>query len=348
MTSLRPTYPLVGQTQANAYDAAYRGKRVLITGGLGFIGSTLAIRLAELGADVLLVDSLIDDYGGNLFNIHDIKDRVRVNIADVRDEHGMDYLVRGQDYIFNLAGQVSHIDSMRDPYTDLDINCRAQVSLLEACRKNNPQVKLVYASTTQIYGAPTVVPVIETHPRAPIDVNGINTMAGEWYHILYNNIYGIRACSLRLTRTYGPRMLVKHNRQTALGWFIRQVLDDEEVQLFDGHQVRDYTYVDDAVDAFLLAGASDAANGEIFNLGGTEPVSLKDLVANLVRLAGSGRYRVVPFPEERRRIDIGDFYTDYSKITHALGWRPTIGLEEGLRRTVEYYKKHRERYWTRE
>ncbi|MSQ26595.1 MAG: NAD-dependent epimerase/dehydratase family protein [Dehalococcoidia bacterium] len=330
-----------------AADEAYSGKNVLITGGLGFVGSNLAHRLVDAGAHVLLVDSLIDDYGGNLFNIDDIQDRVRVNIADIRDQHGMNYLVRGQDYIFNLAGQVSHIDSMRDPHTDLDINCRAQLSLLEACRVNNPTVKLVYASTTQIYGAPASLPVTELHLRKPIDVNGINTMAGEGYHILYNNIYGLRACAIRMTRTYGPRMLVRHSRQTALGWFVRQALDDEEITIFDGRQVRDYTYIDDAIEAFMLAGASDAANGEVFNLGGAEPVNLIELVDTLVRAAGSGRYRIVPFPEERRRIDIGDFYADYAKIESALGWRPTIALEDGLSRSTAYYRKHRNQYWSR-
>jgi len=329
-----------------AADAAYRDKNVLITGGLGFVGSNLAIRLVRAGARVVLVDSLIDDYGGNLYNIQPVEDRVRVNIADVRDQHGMNYLVRRQDFLFNLAGQVSHIDSMRDPYTDLDINCRAQVSLLEACRAHNPEVKIVYASTTQIYGAPGSLPVNETHLRKPIDVNGINTMAGEEYHIVYSRVYGLRACALRMTRTYGPRMLVRHNRQTALGWFIRQALDGEAINVFGGHQVRDYTYIDDAVEAFILAGASDAAVGQVFNLGGTEPVSLLQLVETLVAAAGSGSFIVTPFPEERRRIDIGDFYADYSKIRSALGWQPTVGLREGLEATTAYYRAHRRHYWS--
>lgn len=327
------------------YEDHYQGKRVLITGGAGFVGSNLARRLVHLGAQVLIVDSLIDDYGGNLFNLHGVEDRVRVNIADVRDQHGMNYLVRGQDIIFNLAGQVSHIDSMRDPYTDLEINCRAQLSLLEACRRHNPDVKVVYASTTQIYGKPVALPVTEAMQRRPIDVNGINTLAGEEYHTVYSNVYGLRAGSIRLTRTYGPRMLVRHNRQTALGWFIRLAIEGAEIQVFDGSQRRDYTYVDDVVEAFLLAGASEAINGRVFNLGGTRPVSLLELVQTLIDVAGSGSYRVVPFPEERRRIDIGDFYTDYSLITETLGWRPTVELEDGLRWTVDFYRKHREHYW---
>ena len=329
------------------YLAAFADRPVMITGGLGFIGSNLARRLVELGARVLIVDSLVPDYGGNLFNIAGIEDQVHVNIADVRDENSMDYLVRGQDYIFNLAGQVSHLDSMRDPYTDLEINCRSQLSILEACRKNNPGVKIIFASTRQIYGVPDYLPVDERHLLHPTDVNGINKMAGEWYHIVYNNVYGVRAASLRLTNTYGPRMLVKHNRQTFLGWFIRQSIDGEEITIYgDGRQKRDFTYVDDVVDAFLRAAASEAASGQCFNLGGLEPVSLKDLTELLLEIAESkSGYRLVPFPPERKIIDIGDFYADYFKIQHVLGWQPTIGLREGLRRTVEYYRQHKEHYW---
>src|ERR687886_513183 len=244
----------------NDYTCTFDGSRVLITGGLGFIGSTLARRLVELGAHVTLVDSLIPIYGGNLRNVAGIEERVRINIADVRDQYSMDYLVQGQDFLFNLAGQSSHLDSMRDPYTDLEINCRAQLSILEAGRKYNPQLKLVYASTRQIYGKPDYLPVDERHLLHPTDVNGVNKMAGEWYHILYNNVYGVRACALRLSNTYGPRMRVKDARQTFLGIWIKQLIDDEPIQVFgDGMQIRDFNYVDDAVDALLLAAADPAA-----------------------------------------------------------------------------------------
>ncbi|MFQ5585201.1 MAG: NAD-dependent epimerase/dehydratase family protein [Thermodesulfobacteriota bacterium] len=325
---------------------SYRGSDVLVTGGLGFIGSNLAHRLVSLGAQVTLIDSLIPAYGGNLFNIEDIKDKVLINIADVRDENSMNYLVRNRDYIFNLAGQVSHIDSMQDPYTDLEINCRSQLSILEACKKNNPAVKIVYAGTRQVYGKPDYLPVDEKHLLQPVDVNGINNMAGEWYHILYNDVYGIRATSLRLTNTYGPRQLMKHNRQGFVYWFIRQALDGEEIQLFgDGSQERDFTYVEDVVDALLLVGAHDEANGEIFNLGGERAYSLLEFVELLLKVCGSGSYRTTPFPEERKVIDIGSFYADYAKIKDAIGWGPTIALEEGLRRTVEFYRKNKEHYW---
>ncbi len=330
----------------------FTGRKVLITGGLGFIGSNLAIRLVEQGADVLLVDSLIPDYGGNLFNIEPIKGRVRVNIADVRDISGMNYLVRGQDYLFNLAGQVSHIDSMNDPYTDLEINCRAQLSILEACRHNNPGIKVVFASTRQVYGAPTYLPVDENHLLRPVDVNGINKMAGEWYHILYDHVYGIRAVSLRLTNTYGPRLLMKHNRQGFVAWFIRQAMDNQEIQIFgDGQQVRDMNYVDDVVDALLLAAAWDGANGGIFNLGNSPPVSLLQFVERLIQVCrehgmSEARYRLMPFPPEKKRIDIGHYYADYQKIRTVLGWEPKVPLEEGLRRTVQYYLQYRNHYWS--
>jgi UDP-glucose 4-epimerase len=328
------------------YLKAFRKRRVLVTGGLGFIGSNLAHRLVELGAEILLVDSLLPDYGGNLYNVRGIEDRVRINIADVRDENAMRYLVQEQDYLFNLAGQVSHIDSMVDPYTDLEINCRAQLSILEACRHNNPEVKVVFASTRQIYGKPDYLPVDERHLLHPTDVNGINKMAGEFYHIVYNNVYGLRATTLRLTNTYGPRMLVKHSRQTFLGWFIRQVIEGQEIQVYgDGSQVRDFHYVDDVVDALLRSAASDSANGEIYNLGGASPISLLELVQMLIEICGSGRYSLVPFPDERKRIDIGSYYGNYGKIHQALGWSPQVSLREGLTRTVAYYKQCHEHYW---
>ena len=326
--------------------AAFSGRRTLITGGLGFIGSNLARRLVELGAEVLLVDSLIPDYGGNLFNIAGIESRVRVNIADVRDEHGMDYLVRSQDVIFNLAGQVSHLDSMRDPYTDLEINCRSQLSILEACRKHNPGVKIVYAGTRQIYGRPHYLPVDEKHPLEPTDINGVNKLAGEWYHIVYYRVYGLRTVSLRMTNIYGPRMRVKDARQTFIGWWLRQIVEGQELQIFgDGRQVRDFNYVDDVVEALLLAAADSTADGQIYNLGGDEPINLLDLAELLIELNGGGSYRIVPFPADRKRIDIGDFYGDYTKIRTQLGWRPAVPLREGLEHTIAFYHRCREHYW---
>jgi UDP-glucose 4-epimerase len=326
------------------YRAFYAGRKVMVTGGLGFIGSNLARRLVEIGADVLLVDSLISDYGGNLFNIDGIEDRLTVNIADIRQQSTMNYLVRERAVIFNLAGQVSHIDSMSDPYTDLEINCRSQLTMLEACRYHNPHVKVVFAGTRQVYGRPDSLPVTERHLVKPTDVNGINKAAGEYYHLVYNNVFGVRACSLRLTNVFGPRQL-KHNRQGFIAWFIRLALEGRTIQIYgDGRQIRDFVYVDDAAEAFLRAGASDACNGEAFNVGGSEVMSLRDLTTLLIALAGSGSVEFVEWPQEKKAIDIGDFYADSTKFTCATGWKPSIGVREGLQRTLEFYRAHWGRY----
>lgn len=329
-----------------SFEDTFKAKKILITGGIGFIGSNLAICLAKLGAILTLVDSLIPEYGGNLWNIEPIKDRIVVNISDVRDEHAMKYLVQKQDYLFNLAGQTSHLDSMNNPFPDLEINARAQLSILEACRRHNPGIKIVFASTRQIYGKPQYLPVDERHPLHPADVNGINKMAGEWYHLVYNNVYGIRAAVLRLTNTYGPRMRVKDARQTFLGIWIRKLIEGKPFQIFgDGKQIRDFNYVDDVVSALLLAAESDTANGEIYNLGADDPVSLKNLAELLVHIEGAGKYEIIPFPEDRKVIDIGDYYADYRKIRSNLGWKPAIQLDEGLKNTLDYFKTFSEYYW---
>ncbi len=278
----------------------YAGKQTLVTGGLGFVGSNLAMRLLELGAQVVVVDAAIAETGANVFNIESVRDHPRLSVrtVDVRDTLAMDRLVRNREVIFNLAGQVSHIDSMQDPFTDLEINCRS------------------------------------------------HKLAGERYHVLYNNVYGIRTSVLRLTNTYGPRMLVKNNRQTAIGWLIRQAMDGEDIAIFgDGSQLRDFTYVDDVVDAFLIAGANDAANGQVFNVGGIEPISLRDVAELLVETAGTGSFHLVPFPPERKAIDVGSIYVDDRKIRRVLRWRPSVEMREGLTRTIDFYKEHREHYW---
>jgi dTDP-glucose 4,6-dehydratase/UDP-glucose 4-epimerase len=326
---------------------SYVNAHVLITGGLGFIGSNLARALVAKGANVTLVDSLIPQYGGNLFNIADIRDRVTVNVCDVRDPHAMAYLLRGKNYLFNLAGQTSHIDSMADPQTDLDINATAQLSILEACRKVNPGIKIVFASTRQLYGKPDYLPVDEIHPIRPVDVNGINKLAGEWYHLLYNNVYGIRACALRLTNTFGPGMRVKDSRQTFLGIWVRMLIEGKPIKVFgDGNQLRDFNYVDDCVCALLSAGASEVSNGKIYNLGNTEIIDLKALAEMMTDLNRGGTYELVPFPPDRKVIDIGDYYSDYSLITRDLTWVPKVSLRDGLQWTLNFYREHRHHYWT--
>jgi len=323
----------------------FKNKKILITGGLGFIGSTLAHRLAKIEADIYLIDSLIPEYGGNNFNINGIEDKVKVNIADVRDKHSMDYLVKGKDIIFNLAGTLSHIDSMNDPFTDLEINCTSQLSILESCRKNNRDVKIIFAGTRGQYGKADHLPVDERHLMHPTDVNGINNIAGESYHILYNNIYGIRAVSLRLTNTYGPRHQMKHHKQGIINWFIRQLIEGQTVKLYgDGKQIRDINYVDDVVEALLLVACNEKTNGEVFNLGGI-PKNLIDLVETMIDVYGKGNYELIPFKDDLKKIEIGDYIANYEKVKNTVGWQPKISLEEGLRSSFDYYEKHKDHYW---
>jgi UDP-glucose 4-epimerase len=324
---------------------AYAGKRVLITGGLGFIGSNLALRLTEAGADVLIVDSLVAEFGGNWFNIEPVRSRVRVNVSDLRDPHSLQILVQDRDFIFHLAGHVSHGDSMQDPEMDLDVNCVATINLVEACRRFNPSARLVYTSTRQVYGIPQRLPVGEDHPTLPIDVNGINKLAAEYYHLLYDRTYGLRSVVLRLTNTYGPRQQIRNNRQGFIGIFIRQALKGEKIRIFGtGQQVRDFNYVDDVVDALLRAALTDACGGHVFNLGAPRHYSLLEFVKILQRLCRVD-CEVVPFPKERGVIDIGDYYGDYSRFSGLTGWAPQVDLPEGMERTVEFYREHRDVYW---
>lgn len=326
----------------------YKGARALVTGGLGFIGSHLSARLLELGADVTIVDSLIPSYGGNLYNVHKIADHVRINLSDMRDPWSIRTLVKGQDFIFNLAGQVSHIDSMEDPETDLDINCKSQLSLLEACRQKNPDAVIVFAGSRQQYGRAHRVPVTEDHPQTPVDVNGINLIAGESYHLLYNAIYEISAVSLRLTNTYGPHLLMKHGRQGFISTFIRLALHGKTIQVFgDGMQKRDFTYVSDAVDSFLRVAATPDTYGKAYNVGGQEPVSLLAVAELCQELADmGGQLELIPWPAERAKIDIGSIYVDHGRLTEATGWQPQVSLRKGLEQTFAFYREHGEHYWS--
>ncbi len=326
------------------FRRVFAGKRVLVTGGLGFIGSNLVRRLVALGARVTVVDALIPEYGGNRRNLAGLASRVRMHLADVRDWPRLPALVRGQDFLFNLAGQTSHMDSMRDPQTDLDINCRAQLAILEACRAHNPEIRIVFASTRQIYGKPDYLPVDEKHPLRPVDVNGINKIAGEAFHLLYSRVHGIRATALRLTNTIGPRMRVKDARQTFIGVWIRRLLEGEPFEVWGGGQRRDFTYVDDAVEAFLLAAGRREAEGAVFNLGGPPPVTLRRLAELLVEINGSGVFAVREFPADRKKIDIGDYYADDALIGRKLGWKPRTDLRAALTKTLAYYRKELRHY----
>lgn len=323
----------------------YQNKNILITGGLGFIGSSLTRALVNLGANITIVDSLLPEMGGNRYNVAGIENKLNINIADLRDSFSSDILVREKDLIFNLAGTLSHIGSMEDPLTDLDINCRSQVTFLESCRKYNPSVKIIYSGTRNQYGRAKYLPVDENHPMEPTDVNGINCIAGEWYHILYHRVYGLQSCSLRLSNTYGPRHQMKHSRQGVLNWFLRQIMDDEKINLFGGgNQIRDCVYIDDVVDALLLAGASEKVWGNVYNIGAF-PASLKDFVNTAFSVYGKGELLSVEFPEERKAIEVGDFIASWNKMKNDTGWKPKIPLAVGIKKTFEYYEKNKQHYW---
>ena len=327
-----------------SFTKAFQGKRVLITGGLGFIGSNLARTLVDLGAQVTILDSLIPEYGGNRRNVHGLERKLDINLSDVRDRHSLPEYLRGQHFLFNLAGQTSHLDSMTDPETDLEINCRAQLTLLEACRKHNPKVRVVFASTRQIYGRPDYLPVDEHHPLRPVDVNGINKLAGEGYHLLYSQVHGVPSTVLRLTNTIGPRMRVKDARQTFVGVWIKQILEGKPLEVWGGEQLRDFTYVDDAVEAFLLAATHPRAVGGVFNLGGVGRISLRALAVALVGVAGTGSFQIRVFPADRKKIDIGDYYSDCRLIAKQLGWKPRTTIKQALAKTLAYYRKELPHY----
>ena len=320
-------------------------RKVLITGGMGFIGSNLARRLVENNNQVTVVDSLIPEYGGNLRNIHDFKDKLTINLSDVRDPFSIDQLVKEKDYLFNLAGQTSHLDSMENPFTDLDINARAQLSILEACRKNNPSARIVFASTRQIYGKPAYLPVDEKHPLHPVDINGVNKMAGEWYHLLYHQVHGIQSSILRLTNTYGPRMRIRDSRQTFLGIWIRNLLEGKKIQVFgDGKQRRDYNYVDDVVYALILAATQKEAIGKVYNLGAPDPLSLEQTAQVICEEIKDSSYEKIPFPEKRKAIDVGDFICDYKSFASSFNWSPQVKFREGIQKTIGYFQQELNHY----
>ena len=329
----------------NRVDATpFTGKRALITGGLGFIGSHLAQRLVDAGAEVAIVDCAVVDSGANAFNIEGIRDRVQLHATDVRNAAAMRTLVAGQDFLFNFAAQVSHIGSMHHPHEDLEVNATAQVGILEACRAINSTIRIVHASTRQVYGHPDRLPVDEQHPTRPVDANGISQLAGESYYTLYHRAYGLHACVLRFTNTFGPHMRVKDARQMFLGIWIRSLLEGQPIDLWGGDQRRDLSYVDDAVDACCAAAVADTMNGEVLNVGGSETISLRALAELLISLNGSGRYAIREFPEEHQRIAIGDYTSDDRKLRRALQWAPRTSLRDGLARTLAFYREHLAHY----
>ncbi|MGD9646062.1 MAG: NAD-dependent epimerase/dehydratase family protein [Pirellulales bacterium] len=337
---------MTAATDSSALRDSFRGRRAMITGGMGFLGSNLAIALVELGADVTIVDAMIPGYGGNLFNIAPVRDQVTVNFADIRDAHVMNYLVLGQDYVFHLAGQVDHILSLTDPFPDIDINVKGTAVVMEACRHHNPAAKVIYSGTRGQYGRPASLPVSETAPTQPLGIYEITNLAAEKIVEAYHLVFGVRSVLLRITNTYGPRSQMHHSRYGVANWFVRLALDGQNIPVYgSGSILRDFLYVDDCVAALLMCAADERAFGQVFNVGVDVPSSFADLAAEVVRATGQGSWQLAPFSAERQAQEPGDFYSDISKIRTLLGWSPRTPLAEGLARTVEFYREHRAHYW---
>jgi UDP-glucose 4-epimerase len=323
----------------------YAGKRVLVTGGLGFIGSHLAARLVDWEAEVSIVDNLSVETGANMFNIAGIEDKVHVTIADIRDTSRMSALIREKAFLFNLAGLLSHVGGMHAPVTDLEVNALVPLQILELCRELNPKIRIVFAGTRQVYGRARTLPVNEDACISPVDYNGVGKLAGELYHMISNRVYNLWTTSIRMTNTYGPHMRIKDSHQTFIGWWIRLLMEERALEIFgNGKQIRDPNHVEDVVDALLLSAIKPKAKGKIYNLGG-EPINLIQLANLLIELNGSGSYRLRPFPRERLAIDIRDYVGDYSRIQSELGWQPKTDLRVGLKQTIAFYRQNKDHYW---
>ncbi|MFA6459157.1 MAG: GDP-mannose 4,6-dehydratase [Candidatus Paceibacterota bacterium] len=324
----------------------YKNKNILITGGLGFIGSNLAIDLVKLGANVTIVDAMIPEYGGNLHNIEPIKEKVNVQFCDIMDKNAMEWLVRGQDYIFHLAGQVSHVMSFTNPYLDIDYNVTGTVVLSEACRKYNPKAIIIFTGTRSQYGSVKTLPATEDAPTDPKGVYEITNLTAEKILIAYNNNHGVRSVLTRLTNIYGPRAQMKTDKYGVANWFIRLAIDDATIPIFgDGKIMRDFLYVDDVVEALLALPLHEECYGQIYNVGHHEVSNFGELAHATIDIAGTGRAKFTPFSEERKKQEPGHFYSDITKIHKAIGWKPRILLREGIQRTVDFYKKHKKHYW---
>jgi UDP-glucose 4-epimerase len=327
-------------------ERIFSGKKVLITGGLGFIGSNLSIRLVNLGADVTLVDNMMPRQGGNLFNVSEIAGRVHINFSDVRNGLSMDYLVKEQDYIFHLAGQVNHVESVRNPIQDLDINCRGTLVLLESCRKFNRGARIIFAGTRGEYGKSVKLPVAEDHPTNPKGIYAVTNLTAEKMVLVYRDIHGIEGTCLRITNTYGQRHQMQHDEFGVVNWFIRKAIDGEMIPVFgDGRIIRDFLHVDDLVRCLLKVASSDMAYGDVFNVGTGIPTSFLDLAKVIVEVAKTGSYAFTEFTQERKEVEPGDYYTDISKIKGMLGWEPQVTLREGLESTIQFYRKYKVHYW---
>jgi UDP-glucose 4-epimerase len=329
-------------------EQSFVGRTVMVTGGMGFIGSNLVRRLIALGAEVHVVDSMIDGSGANRFNLPDVEDRFRVHTFDIGNAGALRPLLASCDLVFNLAAQINHLQSVSDPARDLALNAESHLRFLEACRVSGGRMKVVFTSTRQVYGAQEQLPVNERATPQPCDINGVHKLCAEWYHLLYHRLHGVRTTVLRLSNVYGPRMPIRLDASTPLmGRFVCKVLEGERLDVFgDGSQVRDVLEVEDAVDGLIAAARTPAADGEIINLSGTEVTTVGQIAQMVIDAAGAGSLRLLPFPSARQAIDIGSIYLDCTKASRLLDWRPRVSLRDGLARSIAFYRENRSHYWS--
>ena len=321
------------------------GKNILITGGLGFIGSTIAQKTVELGANVTVYDALMPQYGGNVANIEEIAKKIEVIKGDVRDFEALKEHVKNKDVIFHCAAQVSHVQSLSDPYLDIDINCRGTINLLEASRKFNDEVRIVYSGTRSQIGKMVYSPVDEAHPEFPADIYSANKSAAEKYCLIYYNTYGIRTSSLRISNVYGPRGQIKERGYGIVNYLIRMAILNEVITVYEpGTQTRDCIYADDVADAMIMASQNDKTDGEVFFVGSGKTVSFIDLVKLIIKLTGNGSWIFTPWPSQRKAIEVGDVSLSIKKISSLLDWTPNTALEDGLRKTIDFYKRNIKSY----
>lgn len=327
-------------------NSDYKNAKVLITGGLGFIGSNLAIELNKLGAQVTLVDSMIPEYGGNLFNIESIKNKVTINFCSITDVNAINYLVEGVDFIFHLAGQGSHSVSLIDPFLDIECNMMATLNLLEACKKNNQKAKIIFTGTRGQYRPNIELPATESSDMTPNTIYGVTNLAAEKLMLIYNNLFELKTIQTRISNVYGYRAQMRNNKYGVPNWFLRLAIDGEEIPIYGtGRIKRDFLFIDDLIRALLLLPLQDNCFGEVFNIGVPSPSNYLEFATLAIEKSGKGSLKMTPFPKDSKDQEAGDYFPDISKIMKFVGWKPVTSLQDGISKSIDYYKEHKLKYW---
>jgi len=319
----------------------YRNKIIVITGGLGFLGSSLAQKLVNYQAKIIIIDNLNPLYGGNYFNLNGIQNKVKIIIDDIRNEKVLIPIIKQCDMLYHFAAQVSYIDSLSMPYEDLELNARSTLQILEICRKYNSEAKIIFSSSRMVLGKIESDHISENSPTNPLSLYGIHKLTSEKYLIMYYKDFGIPFIIFRITNPYGPRQQIKHCKYSLVGWIIKQAMEGKTIKIFgDGKQLRDYIYIDDIVEAIYRCSTNDKATGEIINVASGKSTEFQMMVKEVVNIVKNGNYEFVPWPDNYEKIETGDVIADISKLLSLANWKPKYNLKEGILKTYEYYKKY--------